>query len=271
MRENILTAGTSLLPRHIPVFMYHRVAAEIPVPSSQFVVSQRIFRKQMEYLTIHNYSTPRLSDLLSGSIGESLRGRRPVLLTFDDGYLEIVETALPVLKEFGFTCCVFLITNWLHRMNTWDTDSSTGGAQLLEPHQLLDLEKAGFECGSHTVRHRSLPALNDDDLMRELESSREMMEAIVRHPVTFLAYPYGDVNPRVKEAVRRAGYTCAFAVHTGPWGLRSDIFEIRRQCIIDRADDAYMFTALSGIARSYHWGKWATKRMAGLHDRYHDE
>ena len=130
------------------------------------------------------------------------------------------------------------------------------GASLLMPEQMRSMEGAGIEFGSHCVNHRPLTSLSHSELVEELTRSREVLASIVAHPLPVLAYPFGDVDERVKRAAQRAGYSAALAVNSGPLELRSDLYEIRRLLVANRSHEAYMKMKLSGAEKLYRWLKW---------------
>jgi peptidoglycan/xylan/chitin deacetylase (PgdA/CDA1 family) len=220
-----------------------------------------VFREQMRYLATRGYYTAPLSTVLGWKGHAPQTARRPVVITFDDGYSDNVENALPVLREFGFTAAVFPVLDLGRRVNWWDATRAMR-APLLSPVEMRTLEAAGIELGSHTVTHPRLTGASDVQLAEELARSREVLASIVARPLPVLAYPYGEVNARVKRAARQAGYSAGLAVNSGPLELRADPFEIRRQCVANCSTDAYMALKLSGAQRLYSWSKW--KVRAGL-------
>lgn len=247
--------------------MYHRVCPDKEWHPSSFIVSESVFRSQMQYLAQHRYCTPNFSDVVGGSLERNCVGRNPVILTLDDGYLDNYEYAFPIIREFGFTALIFLVTDFRRRTNWWDSVPDLQ-APLMHPEHVKIMKAAGIEMGSHTVSHRSLVALSDHDLREQLVDSKKVLEEIVGHPVPFLAYPYGDTNERVKRAAREAGYSCAFAGSSGPLYVHSDLFEIRRVIVENNSDDLYMFWLLSGLAKTYQYGKGLVKKMLGMHNPY---
>ena len=248
------------------VLMYHRVCRDEAWQPSEFVVSSTAFRRQMSWLARHGYYTPRLSDVLrDGGRAPCVCGR-PVVITFDDGYADVLENAVPVLRGFGFTGAVFPVLDPARRFNHWDDAPALAGP-LLPLAELRALERAGLEVGSHTMTHTALTRADDRALAWELRRSREVLAAAVAEPLPVLAYPYGDVDARVKRAARDAGYEAALAVNSGPLEWRADAFEIRRQRVGNAASDAYMRLILSGAEKLYAWSKWKVRRglasMAG--------
>jgi peptidoglycan/xylan/chitin deacetylase (PgdA/CDA1 family) len=182
----------------------------------------------------------------------------PVLLTFDDGYQDNLELALPILQEQGFTATVFPVLGLRARRTWWDAEPALH-APLLSPAEMRTLEAEGIELGSHTLDHRRLTRLGDRELRDELARSRDALGAIAARPLPVLAYPYGDVDRRVKQAARESGYGAALSVHTGPLRLGADPFEIRRVCVTNSASPAYLALALSGAGRLYRWFKWKAR------------
>jgi peptidoglycan/xylan/chitin deacetylase (PgdA/CDA1 family) len=240
------------------VLMYHRVCADAERRESEFVVTASVFRAQMTYLAERGYYTPRLSDVLRAG-GKALRGRRtPVLLTFDDGYQDNLEHAVPVLRELGLTGAVFPVLDLARRFNCWDEAPALRGPLLTE-REIRAVEEAGLEIGSHTLTHRRLTRASEPELVDELARSREVLASIAARPLPVLAYPYGDVDARVKEAVRAAGYSAALAVNSGPLEIGADLFEIRRQRVGNGAGDAYLRLILSGAEKLYAWSKWKVR------------
>jgi peptidoglycan/xylan/chitin deacetylase (PgdA/CDA1 family) len=249
----------ALFPTVAPVMLvYHRVCADADDPRSEFVVPRSVFREQMRALSCGPYLTPRLSEVLSGAPNPRSPEHTPVVVTFDDGFADTLEHALPVLKEFGIPAAVFPVLDLNRRYSAWDSAPEMR-APLLEPEDMRAMEDAGVEFGSHTVAHtrltRALPGALEDELVR----SREILAAIVARPLPVLAYPYGDVDERVKDAARRAGYAAGLAVASGPLDLSSDPFEIRRQCVAPSSSDAYLRLLFSGALKLYAWSKWKVR------------
>jgi peptidoglycan/xylan/chitin deacetylase (PgdA/CDA1 family) len=240
------------------VLMYHRICRDEPRRPSEFVVSASTFRRQMSWLARHGYYTPRIAAVLrDGGRAPCVCGR-PVVITFDDGYRDVLENAVPVLRSFGFTAAVFPVLDLTRRFNHWDEGPELSGP-LLTPDELRAVEAAGLELGSHTMTHAALTRVTDDVLRFELARSREVLAGIAAHPISVLAYPYGDVDERVKDAAREAGYDAALAVNSGPLDWRGDAYEIRRQRVGNSASDAYMRFILSGAEKLYAWSKWKVR------------
>lgn len=250
MQRNVAVPAVSPV-----VLMYHRVVADGAWQPSPFVVRASTFRRQMSWLVEHGFWTPRLSDVLAAGGRAPCRRGRPVVLTFDDGYADNAVNAVPILRALGFTAAFFPVLDLRRRFNWWD-EAPELRAPLLSRAGLAELEDQGMELGSHTLTHPRLTRLAAPELADELRRSREVLATIAARPLPVLAYPYGDVDARVKRAARDAGYEAALAVYSGPLDMQADRFEIRRQRVGDGAGEGYLRLLLSGAEKLYAWSKW---------------
>jgi peptidoglycan/xylan/chitin deacetylase (PgdA/CDA1 family) len=244
----------------LPILMYHRICDDSDAISDEFGVSRSVFRSQLEYLAAREYYTPAFSSLIRDRISPVAQ-KRPIILTFDDGYLDTYEIAFPLLREFGFTAVVSLVADFSRRTNWWDEPAGSGSVQLMLPHHVAEMKEAGIEFSSHTYSHRPLTTLSEYDLVEEMKRSREFLEDIVGSKVSWLTYPYGKVGEREKRAAKAAGYICGIATNTGPLSYYADPFEIRRVAIRNRADASYLFFKLSGLDQFTRWSIWKMKSL----------
>ena len=217
----------------IPVLMYHKVVSA-PLTGSRhgtWVTVER-FERQLASLKRRRMNTVTLRDCLAAARGERPLPRHPVILTFDDGYLDNYTNALPLLERFGMTAVVFLVADPQLSSNAWDAAAGEPWAPLMTREQAREMSRAGIEIGSHTLTHPRLPDLAADRLAWELGESKRVLESWLGTPVVSLAYPYGAVDERVKRAAQLAGYECAVATNSGPIRFGGDPLEIRRVQIL---------------------------------------
>jgi len=123
-------------------------------------------------------------------------------LTFDDGYTDFLEHAVPVLHSHDMTATVFVVAGRLGGRSDWDEPSY----QLMDPDQIRAVVAAGFEVGSHTVDHVKLAGVSGSTLESEVTEARRIIEELIMQPVMSFAYPYGSFDGAAAEAVRAAGY-----------------------------------------------------------------
>lgn len=194
-----------------PILLYHRV---LPTPTApdpyRNCVSTAAFRSHLRWLQAHGYSSLPLT---AGAVGPSLRRHgKHVAITFDDGYEDNYVHAWPVLKEFGFTASIFVVTNIIGGMNDFDAGLGGAPARMLRPEQICELHAHGFGIGSHSCSHPpSLTELGDTTLREELVRSRTVLEDLIQAPVNTFSYPRSRVDRRIEAAVKDAGYHLALA------------------------------------------------------------
>ncbi|MFC5180023.1 polysaccharide deacetylase family protein [Actinomadura harenae] len=213
-----------------PVLMYHSVDHYLEDPHLITVTPSR-FERQMRWLKASRLRGVGVAELLAARAAG--RHRRMVGLTFDDGYADFVRHVVPVLRGLGFTATVFMVSGEIGGANSWDDGPRK---RLMDAGQLRAVADAGMEVASHGVRHLSLPDADDDDLAGELRESRAHLEELLRRPVAGFAYPYGNVTPRVVDAVRDAGYDYGCAI----WGSGADRHALARTYIGERDDPLRM-------------------------------
>jgi peptidoglycan/xylan/chitin deacetylase (PgdA/CDA1 family) len=187
------------------VLCYHAVSERWPADLS--VTPQR-FEEQLALLVRRGYRGATFQQAVV-----SPPARRTLAVTFDDAYRSVLELAFPILARLGLPGSVFVPTDFAGRAPmAWPgIDRWLGGPHEQELagmswEDLGELATAGWEIGSHTRSHPHLTLLDDASLADELRVSRETCEERLGRPCRSLAYPYGDVDERVVEAARAAGY-----------------------------------------------------------------
>ncbi len=199
------------------VLMYHSVHPYIEDPYLVTVRPPR-FEQQIRWLSRRGLRGVSVAELLAAWAAGA--GRGLIGLTFDDGYADFAEYALPVLRRYGCTATVFVIAGRLGGENAWDPAGPR--KRLLDADQVAALAEAGVEIGSHGLRHVSLPAAHGA-LAGETAGSRRVLQDITGQPVSGFCYPYGHLDGTVVGAVRDAGYGYGCAIwpseHTGRHAL----------------------------------------------------
>jgi peptidoglycan/xylan/chitin deacetylase (PgdA/CDA1 family) len=193
--------------------MYHSVADPAHDPY-RVTVSPARLGKQLTWLRRRGLTGVSVERLLTERAAG--RGSRLVGLTFDDGYADFVEQAVPLLVHHGFTATVYALPGRLGGVNEWDPLGPR--KPLLTEDGIRAAARAGMEIGSHGLLHTDLTdhdAVDAEQLAAETARSRELLEAVTDAPVTGFCYPYGRVDVRAADAVRAAGYTYAVAIDPG--------------------------------------------------------
>lgn len=246
----------------VPILMYHAVAHRPAPAARRLSVTPEAFTAQMELLAAHRFTALTASELAHAWRTGGPLPRRPVLITFDDGFAGVHHHALPVLARLRLRATLFAVSGWL-------SDGTGGGAgapdTMLDWRQARELAEAGVEIGAHSHTHPQLDQCDDATLRRELGHCRDVLTDRLGHPPVSFAYPYGYSDRRVRRAVREAGFTQALAVgnalahpaRQGPYALAR--LTVRRGTGIER-----FHRMLEGhhIARDFAVDRALTKGMA---------
>ena len=179
----------------IPVLTYH----SIDDSGSPVSIAPAEFRRQMKALAAAGWRTIAMDALLRGH-REGQWPARTFVLTFDDGYRNLVDEALPAARECSFGGTVFVSVD---RVGGTMVGSGEPACPLLDWSGLRELASEGWSIASHACSHRRLTSLGADDLERELAHSKQTIEDRVGAPVAALAYPYGSASPDVERAAGR--------------------------------------------------------------------
>lgn len=206
--------------RRATFLCYHSIASEGP---RYLTISASLFERQLRELRRRGV---RSGDLMA--LAELEAGRRvepTAFLTFDDGFRDNYETALPLLREYGFGAFVFVLPPLVDTGGAlaWpevaaDRERFPETMRSVTWSMLEEMKEGGFEVGSHTLTHPHLPQLTGEALREELWESRERIRDRLGS-CDSIAYPFGEWSPEVAAAARECGYRFAFSLPTsaGQW------------------------------------------------------
>jgi peptidoglycan/xylan/chitin deacetylase (PgdA/CDA1 family) len=189
----------------LTILMYHKVAE--PVAGARHLgnyVTPSQFERQLDALLDWGYETISLDQWLAYRVGSFAPPRRPLILTFDDGYTCFATSAWPALRARGMRATMFLVSSQIGGTNAWDADELQ--EPLLDASQILALRDDGVEFGSHSHTHVPLAKVSPARALEELTQSRAALEQLLNKPVTSLSYPFSNQNREVRALARRAGY-----------------------------------------------------------------
>ena len=201
-------------PSGIPILNYHQIN---DVDENMLTVSTTEFETQMAWLEGNGYQTITVSELLDFLEGKGSLPERPVLITFDDGYIDNYQCAFPILKKHNMKACIFLISEYVSlypNYLTWE--------------QLAEMQASGIEFGSHTVDHNVLTELSPNSVNHELADSKNLLEKRLGRRIDVLAYPCGYTNEYIKSRVNASGYRAAFTVNLGNVHTGDDLYALNR-------------------------------------------
>lgn len=183
----------------VAILEYHelgRPPASAPYP--WLYVSQATFKAQMRWLAGHGYQAVRLDEVMDAWYHGGRLPAKPIVITFDDGYVPQATFAPAVLSRYGWPGVLNEITR--HRLANW---------------RLRHLIALGWEIDSHSVTHPDLTTLNTRRVHYEVGASRRFLQHTFLIRADSFCYPSGKYDKSVIKAVRAAGYTIALTEHPG--------------------------------------------------------
>lgn len=220
-----------------PVLMYHSIsAARSPDPHRLRVHPDRLDRhlRLLRRLGLRGVS---LSELLAAQERGAAKGL--VGLTFDDGYVDFLEEAVPVLQRHGMTGTVYVVAGCLGAPKAWGTEPRW---DIVSADQVRQVAAAGQEVGSHTMSHIRLAGADPATLTAEIAGSRAVLEDVLQAPVPSFCYPYGNFDAAASRAAAAAGYDHACV--TGDYDP-GDRFTLPRCYVSPRDTGAHLLARLA--------------------------
>ncbi|MHB8858464.1 MAG: polysaccharide deacetylase family protein [Thermoleophilia bacterium] len=190
----------------VPILMYHHVG-EPPAGADKIrrglTVSAADFDAQMSYLKKAGYQPISQTDLFNALFAARPLPANPVMLTFDDGYTDNYEVGLPILQKYSFPATFYIISD------------RVGEAEYMTWDQVVKLDQAGMDIGSHTATHPDLTEVSSAEAQKELTGSSQILQIYLGHPVYWLCYPAGKYDDTVVSLARSTGYLLAVTTEAG--------------------------------------------------------
>jgi len=222
------------MTRSFPALLYHNVGPRRPGVSHWMTVGPGEFARQLEWLRRRRYRSLSTAELVEWAAADAPVPARSVLLTFDDGFADLAETAFPLLIRAGFTAIVFIVTGYIGATNDWDQRFGRGSERLLDAEAIRHWRRAGIEFGAHTRSHPDLTTLPAGAAEEEIAGSRADLEELLQEPVRTFAYPFGAADDVTRRIAAHA-YPVAAGVEEGVNRPGVDAHAVRRT-MVDPSD-----------------------------------
>ena len=208
----------------VPVLNYHQVNDE---KHSALTLHVDQFREQMEYLHNQGYNTITLAQLYDYLENGAELPNKPIVITFDDGYVDNYKNVLPILKEYNMKATLFMIS---------DAANTPGFVSTEQMHQM---EAGGFDIQGHTNHHKILTKIDPTELPDALLGGKTSLEGILGEPIEYLAYPGGFNDMLVQYVTKQSGYKMAFTVQPGTVQPGDNLYALNRLAIF-QGDTPYL-------------------------------
>lgn len=203
----LLVPPTHAAAPKVPILMYHYIGNN-PNPKDTardtLSVTPDKFEAQMSYLQQHGYTSISLDTLAAIYNGQTAAPTHPIVLTFDDGYIDFYLNAYPILRKYSMKVVSFIPTGLI------------GSGYYMNWNQIKEIQASGvatFE--AHSISHGTLTKLSSKQLIKEVTESKQVLVTQTGYPVNFFAYPFGISNNTVIAQVKKAGYVGALGTWYG--------------------------------------------------------
>ena len=177
----------------IPIFSYHSIGDD-KCPLS---TDTKDFEKHLIYLKKNNYKS-----IFFGEVSSS--NKRNFIMTFDDGYKDLISNCLPLLKKYNFKATCFLVSDKIGKINDWDKENKNiKTKKIMDESDIRIWIKNGMKIGSHSKNHKILTKIDQNELTKEISSSKIELEKLIGEEVVSFCYPYGKFNLDVINEVKK--------------------------------------------------------------------
>ena len=233
------------------ILAYHSIVADGRDDPALMTTPLHLFEQQLKELVSGGYAVVPLRHAIA-QLKANVTGPRTVVLTFDDGFEDLLVLALPMLRRYGFPATAFLTSGVVAREPRAIANSWPG--RYLDVEQARELARSGLiEIGCHGATHVRLRGLDPATLQRETADARQALESMLDVEIRAFAYPFGSFESfdrRARAAVRDAGVSCAVTGIAGTDRPGSDVLRLRRSGI-SWAETPQIFRRV--LAGAYDW------------------
>lgn len=197
----------------IPVLYYHSVN---PSWQNELTIPPELLKSELEFIKDCGYSTITSIDLYNFFEKGNPLPDKPIMITFDDGYMDNYTYAFPCLKSLNMKATIFYISDGLK------------DSYYISSDKLKEMNDYGIDIECHTKTHCHLNALSYENQLNELKTSKETLEKTLNKKIISIAYPFGDYDQNTIKAAKASGYYLGFTCKKGMINSDSDKYALNR-------------------------------------------
>lgn len=183
---------------HIPVLLYHDIQTEFEPDRAVITVTPEGFEDHIVTLLNNGYTPVSFEDVYNASVGKFTMPEKPIVITFDDGYLTNYTYGFPIIKKHNVKTTIFIVTETVGK-DTGNPHFTWEQAKIMQKSGLVSIQ-------SHTNGHEDMLTLDNYDVIRELRLSRYLAEKNLGTKCSILAFPFGSCDDVIVSAAYKAGY-----------------------------------------------------------------
>ena len=235
----------------VPILAYHSISRDSVPGFREFVLSPDLFSRHLDFISREGYTTITVSSLASAMLMPRRElPEKPLLLTFDDGFVDFYTQAFPVMKQYRMTGTLFVPTAYVGKTSGWLVKETATDRYMLDWEQLREISASGIECGAHSHTHPMLDALSARQAYEEIVHSKLILEENLGGVASSFAYPYGFYSTETRRLVRRAGFAAACAIRYRLSSTTDDLFTLSRLVVFSHTDVNQLNKLLTKADRS---------------------
>lgn len=239
----------------LPILMYHSISAGSDVkrhPFFQYHTTPETFKMHMATLYEEGY---RVISLEAGCriLKNKEKSNKTVVITFDDGYQNFLESAWPIMKRYQFPATVFIATSLVGQKNALFKNR-----RCLSWEEIFQIASEGVEIGSHSMTHPRLNELSPSELESEIVNSKKILEDKLGQPINSFSCPYAFPEKKLFKnfylnVLEKAGYKYGVTTRIGRASCKNGLFLLNRLPVNDFDDNSFFQAKLAG---EYDWMYW---------------
>lgn len=218
------------MPSHfssIPILMYHQIRnSDKDEKLKSLCVSQKSFQIQMYLLKLFGYKGLSMRKLTPYLKGEK-RGK-VVGITFDDGFLNNLQYAAPILYKLGFSSTCYIVSDLIGSTNSWDRELGVTQVPLMNKSEINSWINYNQDIGCHTANHLDITNCSTDQLAMETAQSKEKLEQEFQLKIDDFCYPFGSYQDRERKFIEKCGFKTAVTTKRSRVTEADDLLELPR-------------------------------------------
>jgi peptidoglycan/xylan/chitin deacetylase (PgdA/CDA1 family) len=223
----LLTVGIQKMwllpvPKGIRILMYHKISTNV---SDFLTVTCAQLDNHLNYLQNNGYQFITSQQLIDFYLHQKALPPNPILLTFDDGFVNVQDLAYPILKKYQANATLFIPTAFLGATNRWDN----GNEPIMTVEQLKNLGANTFELALHSHNHQNYKQLTTQQIENDLQTNIDFFKNNQINFTPAFAYPYGGCPKHIDSIFKRLGILIAFRIENkvNPFKIR-DLYAVKR-------------------------------------------